>query len=152
MTETVKMQGFEALGRAFDQLPKATAANVGRRVLKKAGQPVYDHFHAIAPRGTEDQRHMADSGGVSTKLIRRQRKKRNRSHDRDFAEMYIGPGRHVSAVQQEFGNINHPAQPSLTPAWEANKRGVLNTINRELWGEIKKAADRLARKLARARA
>ncbi len=67
----------------------------------------------------------------------------------NFAEMFVGPGSDPAAVQQEFGNVLHAAQPSLTPAWEAEKMGVLKTIQTDLWAEIKKAADRLARKTAR---
>jgi hypothetical protein len=37
----------------------------------------------------------------------------------------------------------------MRPAWLANKHVALDTIKKELWEEIQKAAARLARKTAR---
>ena len=64
--------------------------------------------------------------------------------------MFIGAGPDPAAVQQEFGNEEHPAQPSLTPAFENNKKKSLQIIGVEIWKNVKKAADRLARKRAKA--
>lgn len=149
--EVVKVEGFAELGKAFDQLSESTARNTAKRVLKKAGQPVYDHFQSIAPRSNAAENHMADSGGVSPKLSKSQKRGQNKIKERSFAEMFIGPGPAPRALFQEFGTVNHPAQPSLTPAWEANKRGVLASIRKDLGREIIKSAKRLAAKAARKR-
>jgi hypothetical protein len=55
-------------------------------------------------------------------------------------------------LQTEFGNIHQAAEPSGRPAWEATKGAVLTTIGRDLWEEIRKAAERAARKAAKAAA
>ena len=149
--EVVKVEGFAELGKAFDQLAKSTARNTAKRVLKKAGQPVYDHFRSIAPRSNAAQKHMADSGGVCPKLSRSQRRGQSKKSGRSFAEMFIGPGPWRQAIFQEFGTVNHPAQPSLTPAWEANKRGVLASIRKDLGREIIRSAKRMAAKKTRKR-
>ena len=149
MTEPVKIVGLKELGRAFDQLSQAGARNTARKVLKIAGQPVYEDFSMRAPRSTEPERHMADSGGVSFKLSKRQKKLHRKTEAPMFAEMFIGPGPDPAAWTQEFGTVNHVAQPSLTPAWEAGKAGVLVVIKKLMWMEIKATAKRAARKTAR---
>ncbi len=148
MTETT-LEGFEELSRTFDGLAKATARNTAKKALKAGGEPIIDHFRRIAPRSSLSELHMAESGGVGTKLTRAQARQHRKSLDRDFAEVFVGPGNAPAAVQQEFGNVNHPAQPSLTPAWESEKRGSLKIIMRVLWQEIKKSAARQARKQAK---
>jgi len=146
--ETMSIDGLKELDKALGAMPASTGKNVLRRVGKKAGQPIYDHFQRIAPRGTTDRQHMADSGGVSTKLSRRQARA-ERKRQKDTVTIYIGPGPDPAAVQQEFGNINHGPQPSLTIAFEREKRNALEIIKTDLGKEIKRAAERLARKQAR---
>lgn len=143
-----KIEGLRETERALMELPKATAKNAGRRVLKKGGQPILDDFQQRAPHLTG---HLVDTSGISTKLSRRQRGQRRSREDRDNVEMFVGAGPNPQAVQQEFGNENHPPQPSLIPAFEGNKRRSIDIIAKELWTEIRRASDRLARKLARAK-
>jgi HK97 gp10 family phage protein len=142
---SVAVEGLSELEKTLGELPKATAANTGRRVLKKAGQPIIDEYKANAPRLTG---HMADEAGVSTKLTRSQRRK-IRKDSKDDVVMYIGAGGDPAAIQTEFGNEHQLAQPTLTPAWEAGKGKVLDDIKSGLWTEIEKSAARYARKLAR---
>ena len=52
---------------------------------------------------------------------------------------------------QEFGTKDQPPQPFMRPAWDAEKRGVLEGIKDDLWAEIKKAAARLAKKALKAK-
>lgn len=140
---TYKIEGLRETERALAELPKATAKNVGRRVLKAAAQPILDDFQERAPRLTG---HMVETAGISTRLSRRQKAQHRAADDRDHVEMFVGAGPNPQAVQQEFGNEHHAAQPSLTPAWEANKRRSLDIVKDRLWAEIEKAAKRLARR------
>ena len=67
--------------------------------------------------------------------------------------MFAGAGAHLfvpQAVMQEFGTEHHGPQPFLRPAWDGGKMRMLSGIKRDLWAEIKRAADRVARKRARA--
>ena len=143
---TYSIEGLRETEAALMELPKATAKNVGRRVLKAGAEPILDEFKARAPRLTG---HLVDTSGISTKLSRRQGALHRRENGRDHVEMFVGAGPNPQAVQQEFGNENHPAQPSLIPAWENNKMKALKIIAGGLWGEIKKAADRIRRKQAK---
>lgn len=80
-----------------------------------------------------------------------------------YVEMYVGPGRQPHAHWIEFGTGERfhksgksvgrvTAQPYMRPAWDSQKRMALEIIIRDLGDEIEKAAQRIARKAARAAA
>lgn len=148
MSVTVKVEGLKEVQTALRRLPDATAKNVIRRVLRKAGKPIADRARELAPVDDGDLR---DSIGVSTKLSKRQRKL-HRKGGRDDIEVFVGAGPYPQAHLQEFGTVDHPAQPFLRPAWDQHKRAVLDGIKADMWAEIRKSADRLAKKAARAAA
>lgn len=133
---------------ALRELPDATAKNVMRRVLLKAGQPIAETAQSLVPVAEGDLR---KSIAVSTRLSKTQRKK-HRKADRDDVEVFVGAGPHPQAHLQEFGTANHPAQPFLRPAWDQKRRSVLDGIKTAMWTEIRKAAERLAKKTAKAAA
>src|SRR5689334_15899920 len=116
--EIVKFTGGRELEKALNDLPKATQRNVLRRGLKKVADPVADDWQARAPRLTGQLEHSIIVG-PSSKLTSRQKKDAKRE-GKHFAEIHVGTS-DPAGQQQEFGNINHPAQPSGRPAWEANK-------------------------------
>ena len=138
-----KVEGLRELERALAELPKATAKNTLKRTLKLAAQPIADHAQRLAPRDTGG---LADGIMVTTKKPKRHKPKSGRA----FAEIYIGPkARSVNAVPQEFGTVNHPAQPFMRPAWDSEQMNALDIIKNELGDQITKAAARLAKKAAR---
>lgn len=143
---TFSIEGLRETEAALAELPKATAKNAGRRALRAGAQPMLDDFQSRAPRLSG---HLVETAGISTKLSRRQKAQHKSQEDRDNVEMFIGAGPNPQAVQQEFGNENHPANPSLIPAFENNKRRSVTIIGDALWKEIRRAAERLARKTAR---
>jgi HK97 gp10 family phage protein len=144
MAEIVKFTGGKQLEAALRELPKATARNALQRGLKKAAQPVADDWKAKAPR---DEGHLEKSiiVGPSSKLTKRQRKDAIKEGPY-FAEIHVGTA-DPAGQQQEYGNINHPAQPSGRPAWDGNKQQALDTMGKEMWAEIQKAAARRAKKI-----
>lgn len=85
---------------------------------------------------------LKDSIAVSTKNPRRHRKQ-------STVEAHVGPGRHPQGHLREFGGDKNPPQPYARPAWDAEKGGLLPGIGQDLWAEIEKASQRLARKAAR---
>lgn len=145
---SVKIEGLKEVQAALRELPDATAKNVMRRVLKKAGEPIANRARELAP---EADGHLKKSIGVSTKLSKSQRRK-HRKADKDDVEVFVGAGPHPQAVFQEFGTSEHPAQPFLRPAWDQGKRVALDGIKADMWTEIRKAAERLAKKAAKAAA
>lgn len=139
---TVKVEGLAQLDQALGQLKESTAKNVLRRTGRKALEPMDAEWRQRAPHLTGA---LEESGGVGSKLTRSQRQE----HEREsFVEVFAGPGPNPQAIQQEFGNVNHPPQPFMRPAWEATKDDALRIVAETLGAEIAASAKRAA---ARAR-
>lgn len=138
-----RVEGLRELEEALNELPKATHRNVMKRVLMKAGRPIEAAAEAAAPVFRE---HLRKSIEVSTKLSRRQRG----LHVKHSAvEVFVGPKNLPQAHLQEFGTVNHSAQPFMRPAWDGNKMRALEGIKEDMWKEIEKAGKRLAKKAAK---
>lgn len=147
-----------------DRLVRATL----KRALLKAAQPVADDARRRAPRGAAKagHPHMADRVAVSATLSRRQRASdpfRKGASDQNTAVVYVGAAPKGPAVLAEFGTgprhtkkgANRgqmPAHPFMRPAWEAGGQKVLDDFTVILWAEIEKAAARLAKRTAKAKA
>lgn len=137
------LSGFKELDQALGKLEPTVARRVLERVSIRALKPVDDDRRALSPHLSGD---LEESGGIGTKLSRSQRQ----AHAREFmSEVFAGPGPNPQAIQQEFGNAHHLPQPSLTPAWEANKDQVFDTVKTELPIEILKTAAREGRRRRR---
>lgn len=167
MAVTLKIDGLRDARRALQELPKATARNVVKRVLIKRAEPIAARARTLVP---------VRSGGlkrsitVSTKASnpgraafartlaqggsRAQAAAAARAANRGLTaggsiNVYVGPGRQPHAHLVEFGTSKMAAQPYLRPAVDAEIPGAIDQVAKDLWVEIKKAADRLARKAAR---
>lgn len=151
MTVTVKVEGLKELEAQLDRLTKAAGKGVLRRALKKAAEPLAETARNMAPRGDTAEDRLAESIAVSTKLSTRQAKMHRKmfKDDRAAVEMFVGPGPDPAAWNQEFGNVNHGPQSFMRPAWQAEQRGMLDSLRRDLWDEVQKAVARAERKAAR---
>jgi HK97 gp10 family phage protein len=172
-----KVEGLSDLEAAFEELPRATARNVARRALLKAGEVIAEDARQRAPddpsTGPED---LHRSIAVSPKLLNSKglsefasemaatgdraaaaaalvsaRRGSSSKGSAPVVMMFVGPAGAPArwGVLQEFGTIHHGAQPFMTPAWEAQKNNALDVVVTELKSELKKASDRLARKAAK---
>lgn len=140
----VSLEGLADLDRALGELSPAAAKGVLRRVGRKALQPFDESWRAKAPHLTGQ---LEESGSVGSKLTRSQRKQ----HEREsFVEVFAGPGPLPQAITQEFGTVDHAAQPFMRPAWDETRDQVLDGVKEHLGVEITKAARRAARKAAKA--
>lgn len=139
----VKFEGGKELEKALLEMKTATAKAVVRRAGKKALIPFRDKAIAFAPYGENSgaDGHIRDAISISTKQ-RRGLKKKSR------IEIYAGVATAQGKVasQQEFGNINHGPQAFLRPAWDATSYTVLENVRDEMWIDIRKTAERAARK------
>lgn len=146
---TVKIEGLKELDRALGELPKSTAKRVLQKVLKDAGEPLAQAARAKAPR---EKGFLIENIDVGTKLTRRQATlhKKQAKDDRAYAETFVGAS-DPAGMQTEFGNEHQEAEPWLRPAWDAKKDATLEQISNALWGEIERAAQRVARKASRRR-
>lgn len=151
MAQRVRVEGLRELDTALGELPKALARGVLRRVGLKALQPVAETMAALAPddpdTGAPDLR---TSIRVGTKLSPRQARMNRKREDKSFVEVYAGVGPEApQGVLQEFGTLTNPPQPFARPAWDQEKASVLETVKRDLGGEIEKTAKRLAKRQAK---
>lgn len=167
MSVTVSTSGFRALEQALAELPKATARNVLKRALIKAGQPIADEASRLAP---VDSGKLRDRIAVSARLKNKvgsaefasamrsglgkqaavsalRQARRDAKGQGSFAEMFVGPSKGVLRYAHlvEFGTVKTAPQPFMRPAWDSNKREALDIIRRELGNEIITAARRLGR-------
>lgn len=144
---TVKVTGFRELSKALDQFKPSTGKNILRRVGREALEPFDDAWRPkapVRPDGPERSReHMRDTGGIGSKP------KRSAARRGYTVEVFAGPGPVPQAIQQEFGNRNHPAQPFARPAWEETQDQVLKNVKVGLGAEIGKAAARAGRRAAK---
>lgn len=145
MTVRIKVEGLKELDAALGELPKAAAKATLRRIAVKALQPFDQAWRANAPHLTGQ---LDESGGVGTKLTRRQAALNRKREDKSFVEVFAGPD-NPAAVPQEFGTVTQRAQPFVRPAWDATKDAALETVKTGLGDEIQKTAQRIARKAAR---
>lgn len=144
----MKVEGLKELEKALMELDKHTARKgVARKVLKKAGQPLADEMNRRAPIGNDASEGLHTSYSVSTKLSKRQRKLAKRG--KSDVEIYVGTS-DPAGVQQEFGNVNHAAQPHVRPAWDGGKNQALETIKDELGAEIINAVKRQTKRKLKA--
>lgn len=150
MVGVVRLEGFKELEAEFAKLEKpATRKASARRSLKKAAEPMAALAQGMAPVG--DTNTLAPSIAVSTKLSKRQAGLHRKmfASDRAAVEMFMGAGPHASAWNQEFGNVNHPAQPFMRPAWDQDQRAMLDRLKEELWADIQKTIARAEARAAR---
>lgn len=170
MVKKVQVEGLRELERNLKSISRATGRNALRRALRKGAGPLADHMRSSAPR---DQGDLANSvnaserkphdhknsareafaaamaSGSDVKAARTAAREASRSHPKNFAEVFVGPGRNPQALQQEFGNINHPPQPFARPSWDAEKDTVLARTIAEIKVEFDKAVARAERKARR---
>lgn len=148
MTSEMVLGGFDEMEEALDDLSKAAGKGALRRALKTSAQPMADLANSLAPVGLTGD--YAQSFIYSTKLNKRQAGLHRRMFrdDRASIEGFVGTN-DVAGVQQEFGNVNHPAQPAMRPAWDQDQKPLLERLKGELWTEIDKSMERAKRKAAR---
>jgi HK97 gp10 family phage protein len=140
------VQWLYGSNRALSELgKKSTEKNVLTRTLKKAAKPVDDLASALAPVDTGKLQISIITG---TRLTPRQRSSAYKNGTMGVAEVHIGTAM-SRGLFQEFGTYKQPPHPFMRPAWESTKEQALSIIGKELWIEIRKAAERAARKAAK---
>lgn len=159
--ELVGARELEGALRALgsDRLIRASL----RRSLLKVSKPAAATAQRLAPGGRYSTGRMASKIKVSTTLARRQRRGGHYRFDPSTAYVWLGAAPKGPGVLTEFGTGPRytkkgafrgaaPAQPFLRPAWEQHKHQILTDFSRELWIDVAKAAKRLERRTAKARA
>ncbi len=146
MKTRVKVAGLKNLEKSLAGLEKtATKRTVARKALKFGAEPFVDTYRRLAPY---DEGHLRRGISVGITLSKRQRKMHRK---KDPVEVFAGAENDVTAtaVNQEFGNIRHGAQPAARPAWNSQKRNMLARIENVLEDEVDKAVNRQAKRKAK---
>lgn len=147
MKKTFRVEGLKELEKALLELKTATARRLVRKNLMAAAEPMADAARALVPDDPATTGYdLGRSIAVSTKLSRRQRKKARRIV-KSGVEVFMGSGPLPHAHLQEFGTVNHAAQPFMRPAWDAHKDGVVDAMREATWADIEMIAKRNARKV-----
>jgi HK97 gp10 family phage protein len=162
----IKIEGLREIHAALQDLSKATARSVVKRVLLKRAQPIVEAARARAPVRTGRLRDSiiaqarggnagkaafakAMRGGASRAEAGRAAREANRVAG-SIVEVVIGP--HDGAFYAslvEFGTQHSSPKPFLRPAWDAGKMQVLDGVGDDMWTEIKKTLARQAKRLAK---
>ena len=145
MKVKVEFVGGRELDAALSQFTPTKRRSIGRKALDEAGEIMAKSMRAKAPVDEGGLRESIDVSGTLAPSTKKNHKKVSEQ------ERFIGPDARPAAVQQEFGNENHPPQPFARPAFDETKDAVLKRIGDELWIGIDKAVKAAARKAARAK-
>lgn len=146
----VAIEGLSELLDSLKELPTVTGKNVLKRVARARLQPIADAASAKAPKRTGFLKaHIV----VSPKLSAHQK-----SFDAVEGEYTIAMHAGVESSRasyyahiDEFGSRHQRATPYMRPAWDEGKSGLTKDLAADLWAEIEKAANRLAKKAAKAK-
>jgi HK97 gp10 family phage protein len=162
----IKIEGLREIQAALQDLSKATARNVVKRVLLKRAQPIVEAARTRAPVRTGRLRDSiiaqarggnagkaafaeAMRGGASRAAAGRAAREANRAAG-STVEVAIGPNDTAFyASMVEFGTEHSGPKPFMRPAWDATKGQVLDGVGDDMWAEIKKALARQAKRLAK---
>lgn len=173
------MSGMKELDKVLaDELPRATARNVLRRALMSAAEPMAAKARSLAPDdpNTVDlnqelreniivsvRAHGADKGkaaysgvlrggGTRSEAVAALKAANKANKGGAAVTVYVGPTRKVfHGIFQEFGTINHGAQPFLRPAFDTGTDEFMRRLRIELSDEINKAVMRARLKAAKAK-
>lgn len=148
VSQTITIEGLSETAAALEEFSKATTANILRRVLIAAGEPIAAAATAMAPRGPTGD--LIASISVTPAQPSKMTRSGRKNYDKQSkVEVLVEAGPVVEAVMQEFGTVNHPAQPFMRPAWQSQRGRALQIVTEQLGVEIEKARARAARKAAR---
>jgi HK97 gp10 family phage protein len=161
----VSVSGLRQLEAALKELPKATARNVLKRTLVKAGEPIAQRARENAPVRTRQLQQSivvspriknkvgnaeyaaAMRAGLGKAIATQAMRDARRGARASFAEMYVGPTAREGWYGHfvEFGTRNMAARPFMRPAWDSEQQTVLEIIKVELRNEIMKTALRIGK-------
>jgi hypothetical protein len=151
-----KLQGFEGLDAALDELPKATKRNAMTRAATNALKPMVERMAQYAPFDPEDRdedgRHLNESMRTQTAkaaLARQLGTDRQKGVVVLAGPAPVGKRARANAGWQEHGTVKMPAHSYARVAADVEARNVIQNVRDELRGQIDKAKARMKRKAAR---
>lgn len=131
----MKLVGGADLAKRLNELPLAVSKRVQRQALMKGAEPIRASAASGAPRDPEaNAPHLADNIVIGT------RSKTRAGEGETIVEVgpALQPSDHFYGYFQEYGTVDHPAQPFMRPAFDQNAQRSLNIVLSELWTSVKK--------------
>lgn len=146
MSFTIGFAGGKELMEALEELKPSLRKPAMRRSAQKALGPFLIEVKRLAPVAEVQGGALRDSYviGGPAKLTPSERGKAKRERDSEIV-MYAGTSNPAGKLQ-EFGTRYQLAQPHARPAWVTTREKVLQTFADELREDIKRTADRAARR------
>lgn len=142
------IEGVEELERALNELPRSVGRQVLVRTGRKALKPVHRRAKQMAPNqrlkksirtstkvSASQQRDVSVRGGVTLFVG-------SNAPDAHLIEWGTGP-RYQKTTGRYTGIM--PPDPFMRPAWDTQRDEVLDIMRREIWNELVKGAQRLAK-------
>jgi HK97 gp10 family phage protein len=159
MSAEFKVEGFEQLYKAMDELAeevgKAKTDRIWKKALGYAMEPVLARIKATAPVDTGQlQNHIYLK---SHRPMGRDKQSESYAGEVMMARVSVSPKREDSvekvvlnkrgnfksqgihrpvALAQEFGNANTAGRPFIRPALESNYQNVIERLGQYIWAEV----------------
>jgi len=143
-----QIEGLKDIESVLFKLARSTAKGVTRRVLTKGAEPMRAAAERNAP---DDPGTPSPDLHTSISVSAKQKSSRQRvatKEARNEVAIYIGPTRagYPQAVMMELGTFKDPAQPYMTPAFEAEKAHSLSIIADGFGKELDKTVARIVKR------
>lgn len=149
-TVWMKTEGFRDVEKALMGLKAATAKRVGQKALTAGAEPIAADAKARAPQDTGELAQQAGQSAKAKGSDARAAFFRGGAAKDAVVTRYVGPASSDGqGLLQEFGTEHHAPQPWLRPAFEANRVKAVGIILDVMWSEVRKAAARAARRVAK---
>ena len=137
---TMRIEGAADLARVLNQLPSATSRKVVLDALRAGATLVQAPAAAHAPR-SPDPPHLAMNIGISA-VNRVGSTEGGRWWQLDEADEFavaVGPTKDFFyGLFQEYGTVDHAAQPFMRPAFDTGAPRALNVIGALLWAALRR--------------
>lgn len=134
MTQHFKVTGLKELEKELLEFATKDARRYGQQTLREAAKPILASYKAKTKILTGA---LVENETMGTRLNRRQRSLTPRPGPSEV-EIHIGTS-DPAGLMEEFGNRHQAANPSLTPAWDAEGGEVaLERIGKGLGARIEK--------------
>jgi HK97 gp10 family phage protein len=147
VSQTVTVEGLAETAAALEEFSKATTANILRRVLIAAGEPIAQTARSLAPVKTGQL--VTSISVVPAQPSKMTRSGRGAYDKQSQVEVVVEAGPVRESITQEFGTRINAAHPFMRPAWQSQRGNALAIVKQQLGDEIEKARARAARKVAR---
>lgn len=156
------VSGFDELKAVLEELPRATQRNVLKKVTRQAMQPTFEQVRNSVPVrtgklqasvrldvGLDDPGYRARARAAFRAKGTARGVKKTRGGGNIVAAIKVGGAGAFHAPFVEFGTVKMVAMPFLRPAFDADAGQMVDRLRESMSVEVRKAAARRAKKLAR---